>query len=63
MTTKSLLPITYQGSGNQVPKTIGSHLCMTLPESLPKDLDLDWYIQETLSMLKDMGVDAIDYSK
>jgi hypothetical protein len=63
MTTKSLLPITYQGSGNQVPKTIGSHLCMTLPESLPKDLDVDWYIQETLSMLKDMGVDVVNYSK
>jgi hypothetical protein len=63
MTTKDLLPITYQGSGNQVPKTAGSHLCMTLPESLPKDLDLNWYIQETLSMLKDMGVDAINYSK
>jgi DNA polymerase elongation subunit (family B) len=63
MTTRNLLPITYQGSGNQVPKTAGAHLCMTLPESLPEDLDLDWYIQETLSMLKDMGVDTGNYSK
>jgi hypothetical protein len=31
-------------------------LCMTLPDSLPDDLDKEWYIKETFSMLKDMGV-------
>lgn len=56
MSTKQQPAITYIGSGNQVPKTEGAQLCMTLPESLPADLDYNWYINETISMLKDMGV-------
>ena len=56
MTRESLPPICYVGSGNKVPKTEGAKLCMVLPESLPDDLDWDWYIKETYSMLKDMGV-------
>lgn len=50
------LPINYVGSGNKVPKTEGAKLCMTLPDKLPADLDLDWYINEAISMLGDMGV-------
>lgn len=50
------LTINYVGSGNKVPKTDGAMLCMTLPDSLPDDLDKEWYIKETFSMLKDMGV-------
>lgn len=56
MTTETLQPLTYVGSGNKVPKTDGARLCMSLPEKLPEDLDLDWYVLETYSMLKDMGV-------
>lgn len=56
MSTKQQPAITYVGSGNQVPKTEGAQLCMTLPDGLPADLDYDWYINETRSMLKDMGV-------
>lgn len=56
MTTKTLPPITYVGSGNKVPKTEGARLCMALPEVLPEDLDRDWYVRETYSMLADMGV-------
>ena len=56
MTTKTLPPITYVGSGNKVPKTDGAMLCMTLPDKLPKDLNLQWYIDETYEMLMDMGV-------
>lgn len=50
------LPINYVGSGNKVPKTEGAKLCMTLPDKLPADLDRDWYIAESVSMLGDMGV-------
>ena len=50
------LTINYVGSGNKVPKTDGAMLCMTLPDSLPDDLDKEWYIKETFSILKDMGV-------
>jgi len=50
------LPINYVDSGNTVPKTQGARLCMTLPESLPSWVDLDWYVSEAISMLADMGV-------
>lgn len=56
MTTESLPPITYLSNGNQVPKTEGAKLCMTLPDKLPDDLDLNWYLTEAQKMLKDMGV-------
>lgn len=58
MTTESLPPICYIGSGNRVPKTEGARVCMTLPETLPPDLDKDWYINETMSILADLGVDV-----
>jgi hypothetical protein len=50
------MPISYVGSGARVPKTEGAKLCMTLPETLPDDLDKDWYVRETYDMLADMGV-------
>lgn len=58
MTTKKLPPITYVESGNKVALTEGAMLCMTLPDKLPKDLDVDWYIAETYSILKNIGVDV-----
>jgi hypothetical protein len=64
MTTESLPPITYMNNeikgvdnGNKVPKTEGGKVCMTLPTKLPKDLDYNWYINETYEILKDLGVD------
>lgn len=56
MCNSSTMPISYAGSGNKVPKTDGAKVCMTLPDGLPDDLDYDWYVTETLAMLKDMGV-------
>lgn len=56
MTTKTLPPISYIGSGNKVPKTEGAMLCMVLPDKLPKDLNRQWYIDEALNILKDCGV-------
>jgi hypothetical protein len=58
MTTDKIPPISYVGSGNNVPKTEGARVCMTLPTELPKDIDFDWYVKESLSMLKLMGVDV-----
>jgi hypothetical protein len=57
MSTKGR-PINYIGSGNKVPKTDGAMLCMTLPDGLPDDLDRDWYVNETLRILADIGVDV-----
>jgi hypothetical protein len=56
MTTQSLPPLSYVGSGNKVPKTEGAKVCMKLPASFPKDLDYDWYIRETYEILNDVGV-------
>ena len=55
MTTESLPPISYVSSGNQVPKTEGAKVCMTLPDKLPKDIDLNWYVEETFRILEDVG--------
>lgn len=56
--TKGVLPsITYVESGNQVAGTAGSKLCMKLPDALPKDLNIDWYIQESYRILVDCGVE------
>jgi hypothetical protein len=56
MTKDKLPPLTYVGSGNQVPKTEGARVCMTLPDKLPKDLDLNWYINETYQILSALGL-------
>ena len=56
MTTEHLPPITYVSNGNQVPKTEGAKLCMTLPAKLPADLNRQWYIDEAYRILADLGV-------
>lgn len=56
MTTKQLPPITYVISGNKVPTTDGAKLCMTLPASIPNDLNRQWYIDEAYRMLADCGL-------
>ena len=45
-----------KANGSQIPKTEGARVCMTLPDKLPKDLNIQWYIDEAYSMLTDMGV-------
>lgn len=56
MTTLDLPPLTYLSSGNQVPKTEGARICMTLPDKLPKDLNKQWYIDEAYAILKSIGI-------
>lgn len=56
MSTHSLEPITQVSNGNLVAGTRGGRLCLMLPDTLPSDLDYDWYIKETYSILGDMGV-------
>lgn len=38
--------IKYKSNDHDVPKTLGSRPLMDLPESLPTDIDYDWYIKE-----------------
>jgi hypothetical protein len=56
MTTNEMPAITYVGSGNTVAGTTGGKLCLKLPEHLPADLDIEWYITEAYDMLRKLGV-------
>lgn len=49
-------PITYASNGNKVARSEGAVACMTLPNRIPDNLDLDWYIREAISLLTDLGV-------
>jgi len=54
--------ITYSSNGNLVPKTAegkGVKPMMDLTEYRPADLDFQWYIDEAVSKLKDLGVDYV----
>lgn len=48
--------INYKKNGNKVPKSDGAKPLMNLPEKLPSDLNYDWYIKESINLLKDLGV-------
>lgn len=48
--------IHYKKNGNKVPKSDGAKPLMDLFESIPSDLNYTWYINESISMLKDLGV-------
>jgi hypothetical protein len=43
-------------NGNTVARSQGSRPCMVLPDALPADMDLDWYVSEARDMLGDLGV-------
>ena len=51
--------IRYVTNGNLVPKSTGGHECMKLPEALPADVDIQRYIDETVSHLQNMGVNDV----
>ncbi len=48
--------IHYKKNGNKVPVTDGAKPLMVLPDSLPVDVDHEWYIKKAYSMLNDLGV-------
>lgn len=48
--------INYKVNGYTVPRTEGAKPLMDLPEAFPDDVDLDWYIAEAQSILRDIGV-------
>jgi len=50
----------YYKTGNKVPKTDGAKPMMDLVDDIPDDLDYNWYIQEAIEMLKDLGVDYVE---
>ncbi len=63
MSTKALPPITSMSgevpgvkNGGKVPKSEGGKLLLTLTDSMPKDIDRDWYVAEAKAILQDCGV-------
>lgn len=47
--------INYKLNGYTVPRTEGAKPLMDLPDAFPEDVDLDWYIAEAQSVLRDIG--------
>ena len=51
--------IVYAISGNRVAKSEGAKPCMTLPDTLPGDIDYLWYETEALKILESLGIEII----
>jgi hypothetical protein len=47
--------IQYKSNGNKVPLTDGAKPLMTLPDTIPSDLDYDWYINRAKHYLELVG--------
>ncbi len=47
--------IVIASSGNKVPKTDGAKPIPDLPSEFPDDINYEWYIQESYSILQDIG--------
>jgi hypothetical protein len=48
--------IFYKVNNHLVPDTYGAMPAITMPETVPADLDYNWYIARAESMLKELGV-------
>ena len=51
--------IHYKKNGNKVPKSDGAKPLMDLCEGLPEDLNHQWYIDEAINLLNDLGVNYV----
>lgn len=60
MTTQQLPAITSVKSGNTVAGTKGGKLCLTLPDTLPADLDVNWYIDYAKELLGNAAVPGFE---
>lgn len=49
-------PILYQRNGNKVAKSDGAKPLMQLDQPFPEDINYEWYIKETQSILADLGL-------
>lgn len=47
--------IVYARNGHKVPKSDGARPCLDLPETLPVDIDYEWYIEATEKLLKSVN--------
>lgn len=54
-------PLRYKVNNYTVARSEGAKACLDLPETMPTDIDLDWYIAESRAILADIGVDPVLY--
>lgn len=54
-------PLRYKVNNYTVARSEGARPCMDLPDTLPSDVDHDWYIREAQSLLADVGVEPSAY--
>lgn len=45
----------YALSGNRVPKSDGAHPLMELNDNFPDNIDHDWYVEESMKILEQIG--------
>lgn len=55
-------PLRYKINNYTVARSEGARACMQLPEEVPEDLDREWYVRETLSILADVGIDPVAFA-
>lgn len=48
--------LTYKKNGNKVPTSDGCRPMMNLPDTLPDDIDYNWYIEESKKLMIALGV-------
>lgn len=58
MSTQPQEDILTISDGSRVAKTEGGRVCLKLPETLPADLDMNWYVTESYQILYDIGAYA-----
>jgi len=54
--TSTMTAIHYQTNNNKVPKSDGAKPVMDYPDTLPTDIDYQFYIQEAKNIIKSTGV-------
>jgi len=59
---RNISELVYAGSGNKVPRSDGARPMMQWPDKFPNDIDYDWYINETESILKSIGAITNDHA-
>lgn len=57
--TMSETAINYADTGNMVPNSIGGIPCMDLPDTIPSDLDYQWYINEAHNLIDMVNIPCI----
>lgn len=59
--TKTDTPINYISNGNKVARTDGAMPMMDLTDEIPSDLDYQWYIDDAIDLVNEVGEEYIEW--